>query len=448
MKIRLDSSKIRSFLVLVMAVTGFALVLSACGSSDDNDTTAAAGGEVGQSGEVKCGLGNGEKATGAPIKLGVIATKQPGTDFTDGANAANAYFECVNDNGGINGHPIKYLIETEQTDPAQDAALVKKLVETDGVIGMTGGFSLIECTVNHEYYEQHGFYVLNAGIAPECWSTPNSSPVNMGPRYSSDGAVQYVLRQDVDKIVFEQSNVPGTGYIAEGPKLLADDAGVPIVELTENVPIQDANSVALKLVQEAGSNGAVVLNFTPPEALKILQAAEQQGLADQVKAWGCSTPCNTDFLAEALGTVWDDKLGVNAELNVTDFDGPDSELYRQVVDKYGQDVTGGLGSFSQMGYLMGRISVQALLSIKGDDYTVKTYNDAVRNVKDFKTDILCEPWYYGKAPLHIPNHVDWTTTPSGGKMVIKEECFKISNVEPDIKKVEDIEKADPSLIGG
>lgn len=448
MKIRLDSSKIRSFLVLVMAVTGFALVLSACGSSDDNDTTAAAGGEVGQSGEVKCGLGNGEKATGAPIKLGVIATKQPGTDFTDGANAANAYFECVNDNGGINGHPIKYLIETEQTDPAQDAALVKKLVESDGVIGMTGGFSLIECTVNHEYYEQHGFYVLNAGIAPECWSTPNSSPVNMGPRYSSDGAVQYVLRQDVDKIVFEQSNVPGTGYIAEGPKLLADDAGVPIVELTENVPIQDANSVALKLVQEAGSNGAVVLNFTPPEALKILQAAEQQGLADQVKAWGCSTPCNTDFLAEALGTVWDDKLGVNAELNVTDFDGPDSELYRQVVDKYGQDVTGGLGSFSQMGYLMGRISVQALLSIKGDDYTVKTYNDAVRNVKDFKTDILCEPWYYGKAPLHIPNHVDWTTTPSGGKMVIKEECFKISNVEPDIKKVEDIEKADPSLIGG
>jgi branched-chain amino acid transport system substrate-binding protein len=219
------------------------------------------------------------------------------------------------------------------------------------------------------------------------------------------------------------------------------------VQLTENVPIQDANSVALKLVQEAGENGAVVLNFTPPEALKILQAAEQQGLADQVKAWGCSTPCNTDFLAEALGSSWDDKLGVNAELNVTDFDGPDSELYRQVIEKYGQNVTGGLGSFSQMGYLMGRISTQALLSIKGDQYTVKTYNDAVQNVKNFETDILCEPWYYGKAPLHIPNHVDWTSTPSSGKMVIKEECFKISNVEPDIKKVEDIEKADPSLIG-
>ena len=136
----------------------------------------------------------------------------------------------------------------------------------------------------------------------------------MGPRYSSDGAVQAVIRQDVDKIVFDQSNVPGTDYIAAGPKIVADAAGIPITEVTDNVPIQDANSVAVKLTQQAGENGAVVLNFTPPEALKILQAAQQQGLEDSVKAWGCSTPCNTDFLADALGTKWDGKLLVNAEL--------------------------------------------------------------------------------------------------------------------------------------
>ena len=81
-----------------------------------------------------------------------------------------------------------------------------------------------------------------------------------------------------------QSNVPGTGYIAAGPAALAKAAGVPITELTENVPINDANSVALKLVNEAGSNGWVVLNFTPPEALVILQAAQKLGLEDRVKA--------------------------------------------------------------------------------------------------------------------------------------------------------------------
>ena len=44
-------------------------------------------------------------------------------------------------------------------------------------------------------------------------------------------------------------------------------------------------------------------------------------------------------------------------------------------------------------------------------------------MKDFKTDILCKPWYYGDAPLHIPNNADRTTTPKDGKMVIKEDCF-------------------------
>src|SRR5581483_1773702 len=157
-----------------------------------------------------------------------------------------------------------------------------------------------------------GFYIIDSGIAPECYSTSNSAPVNMGPRYSSDGAANYLIRQGVKKLVFDQSNVPGTGYNAGGVFLIAKHAKVPVIGLTEDGPIQDANSVALKVVQAAGNGGGVVLNFTPPEALKILQAAQQQGLQDRVK-WACSTPCNTDFLADALGSQWNDKLGVNAE---------------------------------------------------------------------------------------------------------------------------------------
>jgi branched-chain amino acid transport system substrate-binding protein len=436
------SKRRRSVTTLIVVAAGLSLGVAACGGSGNEESNA---GSVVDN--PKCGNGNGQKATGSPVKIGGIATKQPGTDFTDGVLAAKAYFDCVNDNGGVNGHPIQYIYETEQTDPAQNAALARKLVETEGVLGMAGGFSLIECDVNHSYYESKGIGVLNAGIAPSCWSTPNSAPVNMGPRYSSDGATQAVIRQDVDKIAFAQSNVPGTGYIAAGPQIVADAAGIPIELNAENVPIQDANSVAVKLTQQAGSNGGVILNFTPPEALKILQAAQQQGLADSVKAWGCSTPCNTDFVAQALGTEWDDKLLVNAELNVTDFDGPDSELYRSVMAKYGQDVAGGLGSFSQMGYLMGEFMTNALETVQGD-YTLQSVNEAVFNLKNQKTDILCRPWYFGKAPLHIPNNVDWTSTPKQGKMVIKEDCFEISEDEPDIAKVRQIEAADPSLTGG
>ncbi len=141
---------------------------------------------------------------------------------------------------------------------------------------------------------------------------------------------------------------------------------MPITQLTENVPINDANSVALKEVDDAGPNGAVVLNFTPPEALVILQAAQKLGLENRVKAWACSTPCDTDFLAQSLGPKWNGKFFVNAELTPPDpTNSPTMNLYKAILKQYGTDVTGGIGSFSQMGFTMGEIATHALESIKG-----------------------------------------------------------------------------------
>jgi branched-chain amino acid transport system substrate-binding protein len=446
----LGSRKARSVLTMLVLLVGLSVVVSACGSSNKSSSSTSSGGggssTTSAAGDVtKCGTKPGVKATGTPIKLGAIVTKQPGTDFTDGATMANAYFNCVNDNGGINGHPIKYKFYEEQTNPAQIAGFAHKLIQTDKVVGVVGGFSLIECAVDHKYWESLGIYELDAGIAPECWGTSNSAPPNMGPRYSSDGAVQGVVRAGAKKIAFDQSNVPGTGYIAAGPTAVAKSLNVGIQEFKDNVPIQDANSIALKLVQAAGSDGGVVLNFTPPEALKILQAAQQQNLQDRVKAWACSTPCNTDFVAKALGQQWDGKLLVNAELNVTDFNGPQSNLYRAVFAKYGSNVSGGLGSFSQMGFTMAQQTVSALESIKGSTYDIKTVNTALKNLKGWKTDMLCKPWYYGQAPLHIPNNTDYTTTPHNGKMVIKDGCIPISAADPGIAQVRSIEQKDPSL---
>ena len=380
----------------------------------------------------QCGTKPGVKATGTPIPLGGIVTNQPGTSFTDIANMASAYFTCVNNNGGINGHPIKYYIETEQTNPAQVAADANKLVQTDHVVGIVGNTSIIECSVDHSYWEKLGYSIVDSGIAPECYSTPNSSAVNMGPRYSSDGAVQYALSKHVSKIVFDQSNVPGTGYIAAGPSALAAAAHVPIAQLTENVPISDASSVAIKEVDAAGPNGAVVLNFTPPEALVILQAAQKLGLENRVKLWGCSTPCNTDFLAHALGPKWNNKLFVNAELTPPDStNSPAMNLYLAILKQYGKAVSGGVGSFSQMGFAEAEILVHALESVKGS-YTVTSVNSAIKAVSDFSTGMLCQGWTYGNFPMHIPNNVDYTVTPDNGKMVTAQGCTPISAVDPQI----------------
>ena len=434
----------RRLSLALLAVVAIA-ILAGCGSSKSSSSssggasssassTAATSSSGGATADTSaCGTKPGVAATGTPINIGTIDTKQPGTDFSDGPNMITAYFDCVNANGGVNGHPLKLFVEYDQTQPAQVAAAAKQLIQTDHVVGIVGVFDLLECTIDQGYWKQLGIYEMGAGIAPECWSTPNSAAVNMGPRYSSDGAVQYALDQaHAKKIVFVQSNVPGTGYIAAGPAALAKAAGVPITELTENVPINDANSVALNLVNSAGSNGWVVLNFTPPEALVILQAAQKLGLEDRVKGWGCSTPCNTDFLAKALGPKWNHKLFVNAELtDADDHNGPEMQLYKAILAKYGSSVAGGIGSFSQMGFLLGKFSTQALETIKGP-YTIQSVNTAFKNIKDQKTELLCQPWVYGPYPLHIPNNADFTTTPDNGKMVTAQGCFDVSSADPQI----------------
>jgi branched-chain amino acid transport system substrate-binding protein len=438
-------------------------VLAACSSSSSSSSTAAAGSTSSSAASSPassssssastvstsaCGAKPGVAATGTPINIGAIDTKQSGTDFSDIENMTGAYFACVNANGGINGHPIKFFPLTEQTNPSQIASLAKQLITSDHVVGIAGSSSIIECSVDAAYWKSLGVYMLGAGIDPECWSTPNSASVNMGPRYSSDGAVQYVLNQGATKIAFDQSNVPGTTYIAGGPDALAKAKGVPITNYTENVPITSADSVAIKLVDAAGPTGAVVLNFTPPQALLILQAAQKLNLEDRVKYWACSTPCNTDFLATTLGPKWNNKLFVNAEL--TPLDGntsPTAELYYAILKQYGSDVSGGVGSFSEMGFVQGEIAVHALESVKGP-YTTASVSAAFKAVSDYNTGLLCQAFTYGNYSEHIPNNMDYTVTPDNGKFVEAANgggCTLIPSTDPQIAAYREIAGTAPAV---
>ena len=161
---------------------------------------------------------------------------------------------------------------------------------------------------------------------------------------------------------------------------------MPIQDFTENVPITSADSIAIKLVNAAGPNGAVVLNFTPPEALLILQAAQKLNLEDRVKSWACSTPCNTDFLATSLGPKWNNKLFVNAEL--TPLDGntsPTAQLFDAILKQYGTDVSGGVGSLLRDG-LHDRRDRDARAGERSQGpYTIASVSAAFKAVNNYNT---------------------------------------------------------------
>jgi branched-chain amino acid transport system substrate-binding protein len=427
-------------LLAVVAALAFGVI--SCGDDDDDGGGGGAAPSAGEAAktpsEAKCGEGTGQKATGTPIKLGSITTKIPGVDFTDGSDAAKAFFTCVNDNGGIKGHPIEFIVQEHSVDPQQVASLATKLAESDKVAAFVAGFSLLDCPVNMKYYEQHDFYPIVAGVPNQCFQSPNIAALNMGPLYSSLGAVRYLIDKAGAKgtMVIVSPKQPGIAAVNDGALSYAKQKGLKTVNRTENVPISDPASLAQAIVSQAGDGGGVVLDFTPPEGVKIMQAAAQQGLIDRVK-WGSSTPLNDVSVPDAVGSQWDGKMFINAELALLDTNGPDMQLYRAVNKKY--DSKNPLGSFGQMGFVAAKMFTDTVLKLPEDKLTKEGINEAILNIKNYKTDILCKPWYFQKMKLHVPNNTDWTVTPKDGKMVEAEGCTDIPDSFPDLKYVRQFE---------
>ena len=374
-----------------------------------------------------CGMGTGKKATGAPIKIGALNMLIPGVDFTTVAKVANAYFQCVNDNGGINGRPIQYIQYTEDLNPTHEAALARKLVESDKVVGIVGNTSFGECGANWKYYKSKGFIVLGAGVQAECYSTPSYAEVNLGPRYSNMNAAQYLLAHGAKSIVIASPS-PLSAY-ADGfvPKM-AKLAGVPYKIYPTVLPVTDANSQLTSMIQAAGPGGGIILDFTPDTAPAFLQAAIAQGVIDKV-IWGSSTPIANNAMAAQFGQ-FDGKIFINQEMANLDSTGPDETLYLAVNAKYTPKIA--IQAFGQFGYLDAKMAVNALLSIKGA-ITAQSYNAAVKALVNQKTDMLCKPFYVGNIPYHIPSNTDITVTYGSGKVVQVQGCKALpTNIDPQI----------------
>src|ERR1700723_2311116 len=60
--------------------------------------------------------------------------------FATIGRAEGAYFDMVNDNGGINGRKVKFISYDDSSNPATAIEQTRRLVETDKVLLMFGSF--------------------------------------------------------------------------------------------------------------------------------------------------------------------------------------------------------------------------------------------------------------------------------------------------------------------
>jgi branched-chain amino acid transport system substrate-binding protein len=385
-----------------------------------------------------CGLNNGKAASGEPIVLGAIVSRTGPDDFSASARSAEAYFKCVNANGGINGRPMRYIIGDDQWNPETAAQLGAKLVGDEKVLAMVGNSSFVECAANSALYERDNVIVIaGVGVPRECYTAKNYAPLNAGPRLSMTSAADYAARVFGSKtFVCVVPNIPNVGtWSCDGIAAWAKAHGLTVSTILIDPGSADATSIMLRAASTKPD--AIVLGLPKGLMMPMLVAAEEQGLDKKIKFLSAASGYSND-VPGALGPAWDGKFTVNMEFQPLDSTQPDNANWLAVMDAYATpDVP--RDTFAQAGYLAARLVTETLLKLDAATLDRAKVTKALSAVKDFKSDILCAPWYYGAdAPRHNANNTLRMAVTAGKAWKAVSECTR--NEDPELADIRAYEK--------
>lgn len=179
------------------AVTAtLALTLSACSSGG--------GGSKGGGGANKASA-PGVTATTVTIGATDPLTGPAAPGYSEISPAAQAFFNYVNDNGGINGRKITLKYLDDAYNPAQTLTATKQLVLQDKVFAMVGALGTPTHTKVLDFLNSSRVPDLFVASGCTCWDSPKDHPYTFGwqPDYTVEGKVlgQYISKTYAGKKV-------------------------------------------------------------------------------------------------------------------------------------------------------------------------------------------------------------------------------------------------------
>ncbi|BDI22528.1 ABC transporter substrate-binding protein [Herbiconiux sp. L3-i23] len=348
-----------------------------------------------------CSSDSGEPGSSdQPIKIGAISSLTGPAPFPEVPGAAQAVFDQVNDEGGINGRMIEYFSEDDGADPAKASQSARRLVDEEGVVAMVGGASLVECSANAAFYEQRDVVnIMGTGVEPSCFGSRNIAPVNAGTFNGYESLLWFAKDElEAERIcpVILKSEGLTEPYLA----LLdawQDKAGMTFAHVDTSVNLGDDPTPAILAVKDAGCD-AVAVNPTEPEGVSFMNTVQQQGVLDQAD-WLMLSNVYTDSAIEALqaqGTT--DGVYANSEFLPASADAPEVAEWRETLEAADVPIT----SLSEGGYVAAQILVEVLRSIDGE-ITAESVAEALRGAGEIENPLMGMPYVFDDSDAHNPN---------------------------------------------
>lgn len=308
-----------------------------------------------------CSTPGDDDAPGVTDDTVTIGTHQPLTGpaaagYSAISAATSAYFAYVNDNGGVHGRDIEYLVKDDGYDPSATQSAVRELVTEDEVLAIVNGLGTPTHAAVLDYLDEQGVPDLFVSSGSLTWNQPGVYPNTFAfnADYVTEGAAlaQYALEQrpDATICVLGQDDDYGEGVL-EGVETVVD--GNAIAEIQTYSTANEDVTAQIGAMMAAGCEVNVLGTINGFTAMAVGTAAALDWSPQwYVSSSGGDYPTLVGYLGEDAAPAL---LQGMVSVNYLPFspDDPWVALFRQINDEYndGAPFTGNTVFGMSVGYL-------------------------------------------------------------------------------------------------
>ncbi len=402
--------KLTSIIAVLMTVM---LLVSCSGQKSSNQPT---------TGSSKEGTKEGTKVsqgiTDKEIVVGLTGPQTgPVAEYDKVRKGAQAYFDYINDNGGVNGRKIKFIAYDDQYQPAKTLQGMQKLIEQDKVYAIIMPIGTANIAASLPMLEKSGIPVISLGTGADKYVNPPIKNI-FGGTFNYVIEAKVFLDYAVNKLnakkiaIAYQNDDFGKQGLEAVKSNISKYKGVSIIK---EVPFlasdKEFSSQAQQLKQ--AKPDVIIMNSTPAPAAGLRKEMYKIGASDIPFIVSQTGGQDKNQFNLAGNDAWN---GVITSLGFQPYDQLKGDNVKNYIDyvskKYGEET---LGALSQMAWSAGQEFVEGLKR-SGNDLTWDNFISKMNTFDNFKNTFypsvnFSPKHHYGNTTLFLVQAKDGDLKP-------------------------------------
>lgn len=211
-------------------------------------------------------------ASDTEIKIGqTVPHSGPGSLYGVLGRIGEAYFQMLNEKGGINGRKIKFLTMDDAYSAPKCVEATRRLVEQEEVLALYGSLGTAPQTAVHKYLNAKGVPQLLLNTGASKWNNPKEFKWTMAglPLYPTEARIlaRHVVsvKPNAKVGILYQNDDFGRDFLGPFKKVLADAGGTASVIMEQTYDLTDP-TVDSQLINLSKSGADVFYNISTGKA--------------------------------------------------------------------------------------------------------------------------------------------------------------------------------------